>query len=90
MSITLYIGSDHVIMNPSFDFQKNKLSVTTDPDNAVRHACRRDAAGVLNTYRIDLDSVSKNDVIMEHDIVTLYSPDALNAIKFVGASFVHR
>ncbi len=90
MSLTLYIGSDPVILNPSFDFQKNKLSATTDHDHAVRQACRRDAAGVLNTYRIDLDSVAENDVVIEQDRITICSLDALDALNFVGASFVHR
>lgn len=53
----LYIGSDHVIQNPEFDCQQQSLSITLNPQDAIRTACRRDAAGVLNSYQLDLDAV---------------------------------
>lgn len=56
--LTVYLGSDHVIQQPGFEYQKNSLSVSSDPADAIRVACRRSAVGVLNSYQIDLDSVS--------------------------------
>lgn len=55
--LTVYLGSDHVIQQPGFDFQKKSLSVTSNRKEAVRTACRRNPVGVLNTYQIDLDAV---------------------------------
>lgn len=103
----LYIGSDHVIQNPEFDCQQQSLSLTSNSQDAIRTACRRDAAGVLNSYQLDLDAVIVKepgqqvlpgfdcyDVILPDDPadnwVALCSRHALDALQFVGASFVQQ
>lgn len=57
-SLRIYIGSDHVIQHPKFDFGKNSLKVFSQREPAIRHACRRNAAGVLNTYQLNLDQLT--------------------------------
>ena len=103
----LYIGSDHVIQNPGFDFQQQSLSITSNPQEAICSACRRDAAGVLNTYQLDLNAVTVKvpgqqvlsgfdsyDVILPEDPsgnrIALCSRHALDALQFMGASFVQQ
>ena len=44
--LTVYLGSDHVIQQPGFEYQKNSLSVSSDPADAIRVACRRNAKGL--------------------------------------------
>ena len=56
--ILVYLGSDHVIQHPSFGVRENILKMTTDRDVAISQACEQDAAGVINTYFLDLDSLS--------------------------------
>lgn len=57
--ILVYLGSDHVIQHPSFGVRENILKMTTDRDVAISQACEQDAAaGVINTYSLDLDSLS--------------------------------
>ena len=56
--ILVYLGSDHVIQHPSFGVRENILKMTTDREVAVSQACEQDAAGVINTYYLDLDSLS--------------------------------
>lgn len=53
----LYIGSDHVIQKPSFGIRENTLRVATNARNAVQQACKKNAAGILNTYQLDLDTL---------------------------------
>lgn len=55
--LTVYLGSDHVIQQPGFDFRKDYLSVTTNSQEAIRAATKNNIVGVLNTYQIDLDTV---------------------------------
>lgn len=55
--LTVYLGSDHVIQHPTFDFQKDSLSVTSNLHDAIHAATKKDAVGVLNTYQINLDAV---------------------------------
>ena len=56
--LTVYLGSDHVIQHPKFDFQKDYLSATSSQDDVIKKACSKNVVGVLNTYQINLDSVS--------------------------------
>lgn len=103
----LYIGSDHVIQHPRFDIQQQSLSITTNPQDAICAACRRDTAGVLNSYQLDLDAVvvkapgqevlsgfDSYDVLLPEDPsdcrIALCSLQALDALQFVGASFVQQ
>ena len=53
----LYIGSDHVIQKPSFDVLQNSLRIATSAAKAVQQACMKNAAGILNTYQLDLDTL---------------------------------
>lgn len=89
-NLIVYLGSDHVVQRPGFDFQKNTLSMTCNFRDAAAQACKRNAAGILNTYRIDLDLLSDKDIVFFNDQVTLCSMDAINALVFIGASFVHQ
>ena len=56
--ILVYLGSDHVMQHPSFDVREKILKLTTDREVAISQACEQDAAGVINTYYLDLDSLS--------------------------------
>ena len=53
----LYIGSDHVIQKPSFDVRQNSVCVATNATKAIQQVCKKNAAGILNTYRLDLDTL---------------------------------
>lgn len=103
----LYIGSDHVIQQPGFDLRQSSLTVTADSEIAADQACRHNAAGVINAYRIDLDAVTVKmpgqlalegwdtyDVLLPDDpadsYISLCSHHALDALEFIGASFVHQ
>lgn len=57
-SLVVYLGSDHVIQEPGFDFRKHSLRLSADAESAIEQACSRNAAGILNTYRLDLDALS--------------------------------
>lgn len=56
--ILVYLGSDHVIQHPTFGVRENVLNMTTDRETAISQACKQNAAGVINTYYLDLDSLS--------------------------------
>ena len=56
--IYVYLGSDHVIQQPHFGVRETSLSLSTSRDAAIHQACSHDAAGVLNTYVLDLDALS--------------------------------
>ena len=56
--ILVYLGSDHVIQHPSFDVRESVLKMTTNREVAISQACKQDAAGIINTYYLDLDSLS--------------------------------
>ena len=56
--ILVYLGSSHVIQHPSFGVREKILKMTTDREVAISQACEQDAAGVINTYSLDLDSLS--------------------------------
>lgn len=96
----VYIGSDHVIKTPDFDFRKNFLRLTRDPGEAERNACRKTTVGILNAYRLELrgltvsreqNAAQNADVVLgEKDgktSICLHSHRALGALQFLGASF---
>ena len=56
--IYVYLGSDHVIQQPCFGVRKTTLILSTSREAAISQACAHDAAGVLNTYTLDLDQLS--------------------------------
>ena len=56
--ILVYLGSDHVIQHPSFGVREKILKLTTDRGAAISQACEQDAAGVINAYYLNLDSLS--------------------------------
>ena len=56
--ILVYLGSDHVIQHPSFGVRERVMKMATDRKAAVFQACKQDAAGVVNSYYLDLDSLS--------------------------------
>lgn len=56
--ILVYLGSDHVIQHPSFGVRENAMMMTTDRKAAISQACKQDATGVVNSYYLDLDSLS--------------------------------
>lgn len=56
--IYVYLGSDHVIQQPCFGVRKTTLNLSTSREAAISQACAHDAAGVLNTYTLDLDALS--------------------------------
>lgn len=55
--ILVYLGSDHVIQKPKFGLRETKLYVTTDKEAARLQACRHNAAGIVNSYLLDLDAL---------------------------------
>ena len=102
--ILVYLGSDHVIQHPSFDVREKMLKLTTDREVAISQACEQDAAGVINTYYLDLDSLSVKvpgqqvlngfdgyDVVIPQEAasyIAICSEAALNSLVFTNASFV--
>lgn len=56
--ILVYLGSNHVIQHPCFGVRENILNMTTDREAAISQACKQDAAGVVNSYYLDLDALS--------------------------------
>lgn len=102
--ILVYLGSDHVIQHPSFGVRENILKLTTDREVAISQACEQDAAGVINTYYLDLDSLSVKvpgqqvlngfdgyDVVISQEAasyIAICSEAALNSLVFTNASFV--
>lgn len=101
---TVYLGSDHVIQRPRFGIREKKLSVFTDSAAGRKQATKTSAAGVLNSYQIDLDTLTvkyenqetldgfdRFDIIMAEDNrLTLCTSRALDAMQFMGAHFVSR
>ena len=56
--ILVYLGCVFLFQHPSFGVRENILKMTTDREVAISQACKQDAAGVINTYSLDLDSLS--------------------------------
>lgn len=102
--IYVYLGSDHVIQHPSFDLREKRLNLSTSRNAAIHQACSKDAAGVLNTYVLDLDALCVKapeqevmcgfesfDIELPIDgYISICSKAALDALVFAGASFVNQ
>lgn len=54
-NITVYLGSDHVIKTPDFDFRKNSLRVSTTIEDAKQQAHKMVGMGVVSVYQLDLE-----------------------------------
>lgn len=55
---TVYLGSDHVVKTPDFDFQKNSLRVSTTFEDAQERAQRHVVTGIVNVFRLNLDQLT--------------------------------
>lgn len=80
-SLVVYLGSDHVIQEPGFDFRKNSLRLAANAESAIEQACRRNAAGILNSYRLDLDALNVRGLRQEaisgfEDFDVVFASDA--------------
>lgn len=104
-SMILYIGSEHVIQEPHFDVLKDALRAETDRSIGVQKACQHFQAGVLNSYRLNLQPLtvingSESEQVNDADIVlyensddrfvSIRSTKALKQLTFLGATFVSR
>ena len=54
-NITVYLGSDHVIKTPDFDFRKNSLRVSTTIEDAKQQAHKMVGMGFVSVYQLDLE-----------------------------------
>lgn len=97
--IFVYLGSDHVIQQPVFDLREKKLTLSATREAAVRQACSQDAAGIVNVYALDLESLRVHGGQQENardcDValpgngnIAICSEAALQALEFSGATFV--
>lgn len=53
-SMVVYLGSDHVIKTPDFDFRKNSLRVSTTFEDAKQQAHKKVGIGVVSVYQLNL------------------------------------
>lgn len=62
-SMVVYLGCDHVIKTPDFDFQKQSLRVSTTFEDAKKQAHKKVGIGVVSIYQLDLEHlVTSEDV----------------------------
>ena len=54
-SMVVYLGSDHVIKTPDFDFRKNSLRVSTTLEDAKQQAHKKVGIGVVSVYQFNLE-----------------------------------
>lgn len=54
-SMVVYLGSDHVIKTPDFDFRKNSLRVSTTFEDAKQQAHKKVGIGVVSIYQLNLE-----------------------------------
>ena len=54
-SMVVYLGSDHVIKTPDFDFRKQSLRVSTTFEDAKKQAHKKVGIGVVSVYQLDLE-----------------------------------
>ena len=54
-SMVVYLGSDHVIKTPDFDFRKNSLRVSTTLEDAKQQAHKKVGIGVVSAYQLNLE-----------------------------------
>ena len=101
-SMVVYLGSDHVIKTPDFDFRKHSLRVSTTFEDAKVQAHKKVGIGVVSVYQLDLehlaaiedgqkvlDGLGDVDVIHHEDSLSLQSERALKSLSFLNATFVN-
>lgn len=54
-SMVVYLGSDHVIKTPDFDFRKNSLRVSTTFEDAKQQAHKKVGIGFVSVYQLNLE-----------------------------------
>lgn len=57
-TMIVYLGSDHVIKTPGFDFRKHSLRVSTAFEDAQRKALEKVPVGVVSVFKLDLEHLS--------------------------------
>ena len=93
-SMILYIGSEHVIQEPHFDVMKDSLRAETDRSIGVQKACQRFQAGVLNSYRLNLQPLtiingSESEQVNDADVVMYRRASELHTERTGAASDVN-
>lgn len=89
-NITLFYGTDHVVMKPTLGLRGEAVYMTADETAAVKQACQENAAGIINTYRLDIGSLADDDLTMEDGFAILRTAKAADSLTFIGASLTHR
>lgn len=85
--IIVFLGSDHVIQKPQLDPVSHDLLLYTDKAAAAK-TCRY-AAGVLNTYRLNMATLQTKSIAAEGcSGIRILSPDALSSLSFLDAGFI--
>lgn len=51
-SMTVYLGSDHVVKTPDFDFQRTSLLLFTTYEDAKKQAQKKVGVGVINVFQL--------------------------------------
>ena len=57
-SMVVYLGSDHVIKTPDFDFRKQSLRVSTTFEDAKNQAHKKVGIGVVSIFQLDMEPLS--------------------------------
>ena len=103
-SMVVYLGSDHVIKTPDFDFRKNSLRVSTTLEDAKQQAHKK--VGIVSAYQLNLEhlvsiedgqsvlSGFENVDIIQHTwqdacSLSLCSERALKSLTFLEATFTN-
>lgn len=88
--MTIFYGTDHVVMKPTLGLRGEAVFIATDEATARKQACQKNAAGIINTFLLDTDSLSDNDLTMEDGFAILRTAKAVDSLTFIGASLTHR
>lgn len=88
--MTLLYGTDHVVMKPTLGLCGEAIYMATGERTAVKQACQKNAAGIINTYHLDIDSLADGDLKMEDGFAILRTARAMDSLTFIGASLTHR
>lgn len=88
--MTIFYGTDHVVMRPTLGLCGEAVYMATDERTAVKQACQKNAAGIIDTYRLDIDSLADDDLKMEDGFAILRTAKAVDSLTFIGASLTHR
>lgn len=87
--MTVFYGTDHVVMKPTLGLCGEAVYMAMDEGAAVKQACQKNAAGIINTYQLDIDSLG-DDLTMEDGFAILHTFNAVDSLTFIGASLTHR